>query len=65
MSFSKYDVLRGLHTSKYCKLVSVINGEIYDVIVDLRKDSPTFLKWSATVLSAGSKFICLIFSSLH
>ena len=33
------------------KLVSCLKGEVYDVAVDLRKDSPTFLKWHATILS--------------
>lgn len=55
ISYSNVDVLRGLHTSMYFKLVSVVKGEIYDVIVDLREDSPTYLKWSATVLSAENK----------
>ena len=59
MSSSKEDVLRGLHTSRYYKIISVIRGEIYDVIVDLRKDSPTFLKWTAALLSAES-IICFI-----
>ena len=54
MSSSRKDVLRGLHTSKYFKIVSVLKGEVYDVIVDVRKDSPTYLKWSATLLSAES-----------
>lgn len=55
VSSSKEDVLRGLHTSKYYKVISVLKGEIYDVIVDMRKDSPTYLKWSATLLSAENK----------
>lgn len=55
MSSSKEDVLRGLHASKYYKVISVHKGEIYDVVVDVRKNSPTYLKWSATVLSAENK----------
>ena len=55
ISFSDVDVLRGLHTSTYFKLVSVVKGEIYDVIVDLRENSSTYLKWSATILSAENK----------
>ena len=61
VSSSKNDVLRGLHTSRYYKLISVLSGEIYDVIVDLRKDSPTFLTWSATVLSAESISFALFY----
>ena len=60
MSTSKEDVLRGLHTSKYYKVISVHKGEIYDVIVDMRKDSPTYLKWSATILSAESIVSCFL-----
>ena len=61
VSSSKKDVLRGLHTSKYYKLISVLSGEIYDVIVELREGSPTFLKWSATVLSAESISFALFY----
>ncbi len=48
--------VRGLHyqESPHCeiKYVSVLRGEIIDVAVDLRPDSPTFLRWHAEVLSA-------------
>lgn len=53
-SFSKRHVLRGLHfQSRFPqgKLVFVIQGEIYDVAVDLRRGSPTFGQWEAYVLS--------------
>eukprot|EP00403_Amphidinium_massartii_P034048 CAMPEP_0178449176 /NCGR_PEP_ID=MMETSP0689_2-20121128/42391_1 /TAXON_ID=160604 /ORGANISM="Amphidinium massartii, Strain CS-259" /LENGTH=507 /DNA_ID=CAMNT_0020074437 /DNA_START=88 /DNA_END=1611 /DNA_ORIENTATION=- len=43
--------IRGLHLSPYNKFCSVLSGAIYDVIVDVRKDSPTFMKWCATVVS--------------
>ena len=49
-SMSKKGVLRGLHYQLppygQDKLIRVINGSIYDVIVDLRKDSPTFMEWT-------------------
>ena len=48
VSFSKKGVLRGLHFQNpkpQGKLVSVLQGEVFDVIVDLRIDSPTFKKW--------------------
>lgn len=48
-SRSKKNVLRGLHYQKSPmaqeKLVDVINGEIFDVVVDIRKNSPTYGKW--------------------
>ncbi|EKE19807.1 MAG: dTDP-4-dehydrorhamnose 3,5-epimerase [uncultured bacterium] len=55
MSVTK-GVLRGLHFqnpgSTQAKLVRVTKGAVYDVIVDLRKDSPTFGKWEGFELSA-------------
>jgi dTDP-4-dehydrorhamnose 3,5-epimerase len=51
----KTGTLRGLHYQvppfSEIKYVSCIRGEIFDVAVDLRKDSPTFLNWHAEVLS--------------
>ena len=55
VSFSRRGVLRGLHYQYPAwqgKLVSVIAGEIFDAVVDIRRDSPTFGRWYATVLSA-------------
>ena len=54
--------IRGMHfqnppyTEK--KIVSCINGKVFDVAVDIRKDSPTYLHWHGEVLSAdkGSSF---------
>jgi len=55
LSISKKNVLRGLHFQKgefsQAKLVRCTRGEVYDVIVDLRKSSPTFLKWHGVTLS--------------
>lgn len=51
-------VLRGLHFQKNFpqdKLVRVIRGEVFDVAVDLRKDSPTFGKWHGEILSEKNK----------
>ena len=53
-SRSKRGVLRGLHFQKefpQAKLVRVIEGEVFDVAVDLRKGSPTYGKWAGIVLS--------------
>ena len=48
------NVLRGLHYQSnrpQAKLVRACIGEVWDVAVDLRRDSPTFLKWYARTLS--------------
>lgn len=57
-SKSKKWVLRGLHfqTRKpQSKLVRVTSGSVYDVVVDLRKGSPTFGKWEGFILSVENK----------
>lgn len=57
-SMSSKGVLRGLHYQKQYpqgKLVHVIEGEVFDVAVDLRKGSPTFGKWYGEILSADNK----------
>jgi dTDP-4-dehydrorhamnose 3,5-epimerase len=55
VSISKQGVLRGLHfqTDPFAqaKLVSVIKGEVFDVAVDLRSDSPDFGKWVGVTLN--------------
>ncbi len=57
-SRSSYGGLRGLHyqvNKPQGKLVRVIQGEVFDVAVDLRKSSPTFGQWTGEVLSAGNR----------
>lgn len=57
-SASKKGVLRGLHFQiqhPQDKLVRVIRGEVFDVAVDLRKDSPTFGQWHGVLLSEENK----------
>lgn len=54
-SMSRKGVLRGLHYQKthpQTKLVRCIEGEVFDVCVDLRRDSSTFGKWYGAVLSS-------------
>jgi dTDP-4-dehydrorhamnose 3,5-epimerase len=52
VSFSKRNVIRGLHGDPaMSKLVTVLRGRIWDAIVDLRPDSPTYLRWEGFELS--------------
>jgi dTDP-4-dehydrorhamnose 3,5-epimerase len=58
VSASTKGVLRGLHFQwprPQGKLVTVLEGEVYDVAVDIRRGSPTFGRWEAVVLSAENK----------
>ena len=59
-SFSKYGVLRGLHFQlnpyAQAKLVRCVRGVIFDVAVDLRKDSPYFGKYVSIILSEYNKY---------
>lgn len=58
VSFSRRGILRGLHfqnPNAQGKLVSALQGEIFDVAVDLRRSSPTFGKWFSVVLSGEKK----------
>ena len=57
-SKSKKSVLRGLHFQKKYpqgKLVRVIKGEVFDVAVDLRKESETYGKWYGVILNDENK----------
>ena len=57
-SFSQRGVLRGLHyqlLQPQGKLIRCLSGEIFDVAVDLRRNSPTFCKWVGETLSASNR----------
>jgi len=57
-SHSIYGVIRGLHFQKtpkaQAKLVTVLKGKIFDVAVDIRKNSPTYGKWVSEILSSDT-----------
>ena len=58
VSFSRQGTLRGLHFQNPApqgKLVFVLQGEVFDVAVDLRRSSPTFGRWHGERLSAENK----------
>jgi dTDP-4-dehydrorhamnose 3,5-epimerase len=63
-SKSKYGVLRGLHFQKepyqQAKMVRCIKGKVFDVVVDIRKDSPTFGKYISIILSSANRFVLFI-----
>lgn len=57
-SRSQKGVLRGLHFQNpgaQGKLVRVVSGAVFDVVVDIRRGSPGFGKWAGTELTAGNK----------
>ena len=64
-SFShKKGTMRGIHYQKKpfeeAKLIQCISGSIFDVIIDLRKNSPTYLKWESFVISKKNKNLLYI-----
>lgn len=66
----KKGAIRGLHFQRppkaEMKLVRCIRGAVYDVIVDIRKNSPTFLKWFGIELSAENmKMLCILEGFAH
>lgn len=56
---AKAGTVRGMHFQypphAECKLIRCVAGKVFDVAVDIRKDSPTFLKWLGVELSAENK----------
>lgn len=63
LSFSKKNTLRGLHLQKkksQAKIITVVDGKILDVVVDLRKKSKTYGKHFAIEISKNSDFSLFI-----
>lgn len=57
-SFSLKNVLRGLHYQEHSpqgKLVRAVSGEVFDVVVDLRRNAATFGQWASVILSSKNK----------
>ncbi|MCS7163198.1 MAG: dTDP-4-dehydrorhamnose 3,5-epimerase [Bacteroidia bacterium] len=65
LSYSLRGVLRGLHFQRpphaQAKLVSVIQGHIQDVLVDLRPSSPTYKRWHAIELSSDREYFTWLY----
>ena len=62
-SFSKKNTLRGLHLQKnkpQAKIITVVQGKIMDVVVDLRKNSKTYGKYFSIIISQNSNFSLFI-----
>ena len=60
-STSTHNVLRGIHgDTKSWKLVTCVYGEIQQVVVDLREDSPTYLKWQDFIINGNNQQLILI-----
>jgi dTDP-4-dehydrorhamnose 3,5-epimerase len=61
---TKCGTLRGMHyqlaPSSEAKIIRCVSGALYDVIADLRPDSPTFGKWHGTTLSAGNRIMLYV-----
>ena len=63
ISTSNLGVLRGLHyqvNTEQGKLISVVNGRVFDVVVDLRKESKTFGQYKSVMLDSRSKHMIWI-----
>ena len=60
-STSKYNVLRGIHgDTKSWKLVTCVFGEIQQVVVDMRENSPTYKQWQSFAISKDNQQLILI-----
>ncbi len=62
-SRSERGTIRGLHAQRLHpqgKLIRVLQGEIFDVVVDIRKGSPTFARWIKVELTAGNFLQCYV-----
>jgi dTDP-4-dehydrorhamnose 3,5-epimerase len=65
MSHSRKGVVRGLHVAPFAKLCSCLSGRVYDVIADVRPDSPTYLNWFGVWLENNSKQVFVPANCAH
>ena len=56
-AYSKKNVLRGMHCSPFPKVIACLKGIMYDVLIDLRKSSPTYKQWASYVLKNDQKYV--------
>lgn len=62
-TISKKGVIRAMHFQRkkqQAKLVRCVSGKVFDVIIDLRKDSPTFMKWQGYCLTGENQVELLV-----
>ena len=59
-SQSKPDVVRGVHVAPFQKLVTCVSGHIFDVVIDLRRESDTFYQWEGFELNGNTPSQVLI-----
>ena len=58
---SKHNVLRGTHgDEKTYKLATCLSGEVQQVVVDCRKQSPSYLKWQSFIINADNQLLILV-----
>ncbi|CAG9960172.1 dTDP-4-dehydrorhamnose 3,5-epimerase family protein [Campylobacter lari] len=58
---SHFNVLRGIHGDiKTWKLVTCVYGEVHQVVVDCRKESPTYLKWEKFIINQDNQQLILL-----
>lgn len=59
--YSKHNVIRGIHGDhKTYKLATCVYGEVMQVVVDCRKDSPTYLKYESFIINSQNQQIILV-----
>ena len=55
VSSSKRNTIRGLHVVPFAKMCACVRGSLFDIVADVRRDSPTYLKWFGTWLTEENR----------